>query len=500
MTTNSGVVVADQDGFTVVRSKRALKQQQRSLSTSPSSGLQHFPVATIPQCNNYTAGFETRASNNINHSYNSQHSDSTGQPEQPTANNATPSYAVIPRAATATAEVNSPANDDDSYGNSSSGSSNSNSSGSDWTNVSRERYRGRGGRARRNKNKYYNREYVKDTFMNYVRDVNPIAVPLEDRYDGGSDSAGGVSNSSNTEEQDDHDHDGVKTNDKGENHWIDSKTLVLKDKYPKAHFHVLVMPNRLVPTMDHLICGDGVAIVQQLVERAKIVIARESKRWPHLKFMMGFHALPTMKQVHMHVISTDLDSDNMQRAPVYNSYTTQFFLTPEQVIQRIETKWKVRQPRFLSWKDIAFYKNWQYMTQPRCLHCHQQDFHDQPPCRDHDHDESACHDTDSDHDVENENGSEKEFDRMMDSNGKAKVKDDDGDGGAKGASGSFATIGRNAEFGLLKQHLRMHYLEQKMYGSASPAPVNGPVLDNGDINDPSSSGALLSLRHDVREE
>ncbi|KAF9138758.1 hypothetical protein BGX30_008789 [Mortierella sp. GBA39] len=225
-----------------------------------------------------------------------------------------------------------------------------------------------------NNNKHYrnnikhskDREYIRDVniFLNYVREVDPVPVPLSDRYDGGSihdlDNRSGSS-------IEDLIKDGF--DDSNENHWLNANTMVLKDKFPKAHFHVLVMPTRVCPTFDDLICDEGVMIVKQLVERAEIIIARESKRSPHLRFKMGFHALPSMTQVHMHVISTDMDSDNTYIISVYNSYSTESFLTPNQVIRKIESKWKVQDLEFLTMREKKFYEGWIYRALPSCLLC-----------------------------------------------------------------------------------------------------------------------------------
>ncbi|KAF9924234.1 hypothetical protein FBU30_005766 [Linnemannia zychae] len=125
-------------------------------------------------------------------------------------------------------------------------------------------------------------------FLGYVREIDPIPVPLEDRYSGGSireDNDDAYVRSPEELIADEYD-------SMNENHWINADTFVLKDKWPKAQFHFLVLPRRLIPTLDDLTSSEGIVVVRQLAERAKIVIERESKRSPHVKFMMGFHALP----------------------------------------------------------------------------------------------------------------------------------------------------------------------------------------------------------------
>ncbi|KAG0251025.1 hypothetical protein BGZ95_007012, partial [Linnemannia exigua] len=141
-----------------------------------------------------------------------------------------------------------------------------------------------------------------NAFVRYIDD--PSSVPNRDRYTGGrpddpiyhADGAPippppphGPGSSMDLE--------GVHVDPTNLNHWIDSHTMVLKDKVPKAILHFLILPNRpkdKYMRMDDLIRRDGVEVVKQLVARAKILIARESKRYPFLKFNMGFHVAPTM--------------------------------------------------------------------------------------------------------------------------------------------------------------------------------------------------------------
>lgn len=46
-----------------------------------------------------------------------------------------------------------------------------------------------------------------------------------------------------------------------------------------------------------------------------------------LRFMQGFHAIPSLPTIHLHVLSLDLCSAFMKKKKHYNSFTTPFFLT-----------------------------------------------------------------------------------------------------------------------------------------------------------------------------
>ncbi|NXP11869.1 APTX protein, partial [Thinocorus orbignyianus] len=119
----------------------------------------------------------------------------------------------------------------------------------------------------------------------------------------------------------------------------DEKTVVIKDKYPKARYHWLVLPWDPIPslksvTRDHLELLEHMhAVGQKVIEQCP---ARES-----LEFRLGYHALPSMSQLHLHVISQDFDSPALKTKQHWNSFTTDYFLNSEDVIEMVRSKGKV---------------------------------------------------------------------------------------------------------------------------------------------------------------
>jgi len=57
---------------------------------------------------------------------------------------------------------------------------------------------------------------------------------------------------------------------------------------------------------------------------------------PGRQFHVGFHAVPSMQQVHLHVISRDLDSPALTNKKHWNSFASKFFLPAEDVIKLLE--------------------------------------------------------------------------------------------------------------------------------------------------------------------
>ncbi|NWU68679.1 APTX protein, partial [Pterocles burchelli] len=141
----------------------------------------------------------------------------------------------------------------------------------------------------------------------------------------------------------------------------DEKTVVIKDKYPKARYHWLVLPWDPISslksvTKDHLELLEHMhAVGQKMMEQCP---DRES-----LEFRLGYHAIPSMSQLHLHVISQDFDSPALKTKKHWNSFTTDYFLNSQDVIEMVRSKGKVMVKDHVS----------ELLKLPlRCHHCKQQ--------------------------------------------------------------------------------------------------------------------------------
>ncbi|XP_031465426.1 aprataxin isoform X1 [Phasianus colchicus] len=119
----------------------------------------------------------------------------------------------------------------------------------------------------------------------------------------------------------------------------DEKTVVIKDKYPKARYHWLILPWDSISslkslTKEHLRLLEHMhAVGQKMIQQCP---AKES-----LEFRLGYHAIPSMSQLHLHVISQDFDSPALKTKKHWNSFTTEYFLNSEDVIEMVRSKGKV---------------------------------------------------------------------------------------------------------------------------------------------------------------
>ncbi|KAF9110151.1 hypothetical protein BGX27_006716 [Mortierella sp. AM989] len=119
-------------------------------------------------------------------------------------------------------------------------------------------------------------------------------------------------------------------------YWHDADHLIIRDKYPKATVHMLIMPRRRIDKVTDLFGQDGVKIVEMLVERANWLIERLQKDYPHLVFQMGFHIIPSILQLHLHVISQDFCSEKLKTKAHWNSFTTSYFVPPELILKTLK--------------------------------------------------------------------------------------------------------------------------------------------------------------------
>ncbi|XP_015250444.1 PREDICTED: aprataxin [Cyprinodon variegatus] len=119
----------------------------------------------------------------------------------------------------------------------------------------------------------------------------------------------------------------------------DDKVVVIKDKYPKARYHWLVLPWQSIPSLKAL-SGEHCVLLKHMQQVADRMI-QQCPDSSSLQFRTGYHAIPSMSQIHLHVISQDFDSPCLKNKKHWNSFTTEYFIDSHDVIQMLETSGKV---------------------------------------------------------------------------------------------------------------------------------------------------------------
>ncbi|KAG8995996.1 hypothetical protein FRB95_011632 [Tulasnella sp. JGI-2019a] len=121
-------------------------------------------------------------------------------------------------------------------------------------------------------------------------------------------------------------------------------TITVFDKYPKAKYHFLILP-RIDPKVAHrttsalhdlrslLMLGPEKAkVVLKELEEASVAVEemiRDEMHGDHgegveWEVMKGFHAVPSMSHLHLHVISSDYVSPSLKTKKHWNSFNPKF--------------------------------------------------------------------------------------------------------------------------------------------------------------------------------
>ncbi|XP_072584217.1 aprataxin isoform X4 [Vulpes vulpes] len=114
----------------------------------------------------------------------------------------------------------------------------------------------------------------------------------------------------------------------------DEQVVVIKDKYPKARYHWLVLPWASVSSLK-AVTGEHLELLKHMHTVGEKMIA-DFAGSSKLRFRLGYHAIPSMSHVHLHVISQDFDSPCLKNKKHWNSFNTEYFLESQAVIEMVQ--------------------------------------------------------------------------------------------------------------------------------------------------------------------
>jgi len=112
---------------------------------------------------------------------------------------------------------------------------------------------------------------------------------------------------------------------------------VIKDKYPKAKVHYLIIAKGEISSLKSL-NSKHVSLLNHMIEVGHKLEDIERKEQPAIQLQMGFHAVPSMTLLHMHVISKDFDSTFLKNKRHWNSFATNFFRPAEVILVELKDK------------------------------------------------------------------------------------------------------------------------------------------------------------------
>ena len=122
---------------------------------------------------------------------------------------------------------------------------------------------------------------------------------------------------------------------------VTAHCVVAYDLYPKGRVHVLILPRVPLNGPDEL-RPEHEPLLRHMVELAHWLAPRLRAQHPGLPpLRCGFHAVPSMHHLHLHLISIDFDSGDMKRPRHWHIFNTAYFVPPHEWMAQLRAHGRV---------------------------------------------------------------------------------------------------------------------------------------------------------------
>ncbi|KAM1597842.1 hypothetical protein EV1_032613 [Malus domestica] len=123
---------------------------------------------------------------------------------------------------------------------------------------------------------------------------------------------------------------------------ISDDVVVLNDLFPKAKRHVLVVAR--CEGLDRLsdVHKEHLPLLRTMHEVGLKWVEKFLHDDSSLVFRLGYHSDPSMRQLHLHVISQDFDSTHLKNKKHWNSFNTAFFRDSVDVVEEVSSDGKAK--------------------------------------------------------------------------------------------------------------------------------------------------------------
>ena len=112
---------------------------------------------------------------------------------------------------------------------------------------------------------------------------------------------------------------------------------VIKDAFPKPRHHFLILSREKISNLKSL-TSSHLDLLKHMYDRGRAQAAKITTTEPGVQFRYGYHAVPSMARLHMHVISQDFDSPCLKHK---NSFTTDFFMDADRIVKMLREEGKM---------------------------------------------------------------------------------------------------------------------------------------------------------------
>ncbi|XP_049301003.1 aprataxin-like [Anopheles funestus] len=130
-------------------------------------------------------------------------------------------------------------------------------------------------------------------------------------------------------------------NNKGKQLFVSDLAVVIKDKYPKALHHFLVLPWKDIDSVYDLSAGDTV-LLQHMYDLGLKAVGTSGLAAD--RFDYGYHMKPSMRRLHLHIISKDYHSPCLSHRYHWNAFNTEFLIKHEYVVEKLHEKGGIDRP------------------------------------------------------------------------------------------------------------------------------------------------------------
>lgn len=142
--------------------------------------------------------------------------------------------------------------------------------------------------------------------------------------------------------------------------------VLIRDKFPKSTVHFLMLLRDSTITHSHpttAITEERKASLAPHIDKAKGLVYEQFKDCvPDLQVdrqafidrfvQVGVHSVPSMNNIHIHILSKDFHSTSMKNKKHYNSFTTRFFVPWEQLPLKAIPKKDLMEDQFIKEHDL----------------------------------------------------------------------------------------------------------------------------------------------------
>ncbi|EAA44559.3 AGAP004307-PB [Anopheles gambiae str. PEST] len=123
--------------------------------------------------------------------------------------------------------------------------------------------------------------------------------------------------------------------------FVSDLAVVIKDKYPKALHHFLVLPWKDIDSVYDLSSDDD-GLLQNMYELGLKAVGTTGLTVDRFDF--GYHMKPSMRRLHLHVISKDYYSPCLSHRYHWNAFNTEFLLKHENVVEKLHEAGHIHRP------------------------------------------------------------------------------------------------------------------------------------------------------------